>query len=90
MSDLFHKNVPSDFIQSVFKTMNEVPQHTFQVLTKRPDRVIQLNKNIKWTSKYLARNKCRILKMDQSNRTLKRNWSNNKISLYRTVTWASP
>ena len=50
MSDLFHKNVPSDFIQSVFKTMNEVPQHTFQVLTKRPDRVIQLNKNIKWTS----------------------------------------
>ena len=50
MSDLFHKNVPSNFILSVFKAMNEAPQHTFQVLTKRPDRVVQLNKTIRWTS----------------------------------------
>lgn len=50
MSDLFHKYVPSTFIQAVFKTMNETPQHTFQVLTKRPERVKQLSKTLKWTS----------------------------------------
>ena len=49
MSDLFHKHVPSSFIQSVFKTMNEAPQHTFQVLTKRPERANRLNKTLKWT-----------------------------------------
>ena len=43
MSDLFHKSVPSAFIESVFATMNEASQHTFQVLTKRPDRVVQLD-----------------------------------------------
>jgi len=35
MSDLFHENIPFDFIKAVFKVMNECPQHTFQVLTKR-------------------------------------------------------
>ena len=34
MSDLFHKKVPLEFIQKVFKVMNENPQHVFQVLTK--------------------------------------------------------
>lgn len=37
MSDLFHKDVPVDFIQRVFKVMKENPQHVFQVLTKRAD-----------------------------------------------------
>lgn len=37
MSDLFHKDVPIDFIQKVFKVMRENPQHVFQVLTKRAD-----------------------------------------------------
>lgn len=37
MSDLFHKDVPVEFIQKVFKVMNENPQHVFQVLTKRAD-----------------------------------------------------
>lgn len=37
MSDLFHKDIPVDFIQKVFKTMNENPRHVFQVLTKRAD-----------------------------------------------------
>ena len=36
MSDLFHDKVPASFIQRVFQTMNENPQHIFQVLTKRP------------------------------------------------------
>lgn len=37
MSDLFHKDVPIDFIQKVFKVMRDNPQHVFQVLTKRAD-----------------------------------------------------
>jgi len=37
MSDLFHEKMPFDFIQKVFKVMNENPQHIFQVLTKRAD-----------------------------------------------------
>ena len=41
MSDLFHKSVPTAFIESVFETMNQASQHTFQVLTKRPSRVDQ-------------------------------------------------
>lgn len=38
MSDLFHPDVPDDFIWSVFDTMTEADRHTFQVLTKRPQR----------------------------------------------------
>jgi protein gp37 len=37
MSDLFHKDVPLSYVQSVFKVMNDTPQHTYQVLTKRGD-----------------------------------------------------
>jgi protein gp37 len=37
MSDLFHKDVPIEYVQSVFKVMNDTPQHTYQVLTKRGD-----------------------------------------------------
>lgn len=39
MSDLFHDDVPDDFIDRVFAVMALAPQHTFQVLTKRPDRM---------------------------------------------------
>ncbi len=38
MSDLFHPEVPDDFIDGVFDTMARASQHTFQVLTKRPQR----------------------------------------------------
>ncbi len=38
MSDLFHELIPDGFIAQVFDIMNEFPQHTFQVLTKRPER----------------------------------------------------
>ena len=37
MSDLFHKEVPIQFIQQIFKVIKENPQHVFQVLTKRTD-----------------------------------------------------
>ncbi len=49
MSDLFHKSVPSGFIQDVFKIMNQTPQHTFQVLTKRPSRAARIGNRLKWT-----------------------------------------
>ena len=42
MSDLFHPDVPYDFIVDVFAVMNANRQHTFIVLTKRPDRYYQL------------------------------------------------
>ncbi len=38
MSDLFHEDVPLEFIQRVFDVMQRAPRHTFQVLTKRPER----------------------------------------------------
>lgn len=49
MSDLFHENVPADFVRKVFEVMNECPQHQFQVLTKRPDRALALAASVKWT-----------------------------------------
>lgn len=39
MSDLFHEDVPDEFIDRVFAVMALAPQHTFQILTKRPDRM---------------------------------------------------
>ena len=48
MSDLFHKAVPIDFVQSVFEVMNQASQHTFQVLTKRPGRVKQIDARLDW------------------------------------------
>ena len=48
MSDLFHRDVPVDFIQSVFAVMHEASWHTFQVLTKRADRLLALDAEIDW------------------------------------------
>lgn len=49
MSDLFHKDIPLEFIQRVFKVMNDNPQHVFQVLTKRADILLKYNKEFEWT-----------------------------------------
>jgi protein gp37 len=48
MSDLFQKNVPLDFIKKVFGVMKGASQHQFQVLTKRSDRLLELDKNLDW------------------------------------------
>jgi protein gp37 len=48
MSDLFHKNVPLNFILKIFDTMRQAHWHTFQVLTKRADRLQQLDSKIDW------------------------------------------
>jgi protein gp37 len=49
MSDLFHEDIPLDFIIKVFKVMNDNPQHVFQVLTKRAERLLELDSELKWT-----------------------------------------
>jgi protein gp37 len=48
MSDLFHPAVPTDFIERVFATMLAAQDHTFQVLTKRPERVLELASLLDW------------------------------------------
>ncbi len=48
MSDLFHEAVPDEFIHRVFDVMADCPQHTFQVLTKRPDRCLAMSKDLPW------------------------------------------
>ncbi len=49
MSDLLHEDVSLDFIKEVFKTMNETPQHIYQVLTKRADRLAEISHELTWT-----------------------------------------
>ncbi len=49
MSDLFHPDVPFPFIMKVFEVMNNTPQHTYQVLTKRADRLYELHHRLNWT-----------------------------------------
>src|SRR5690606_32994885 len=48
MSDLFHEKVPLEFIQRVFNVMNDNPQHIFQVLTKRSERLLKLHNKLTW------------------------------------------
>jgi protein gp37 len=66
MSDLFHKNVSLDFIQKIFSVMRQASWHQFQILTKRSQRLKELNSEIDWpdnvwmgvsveTSKYINR-----------------------------------
>ena len=48
MSDLFHENVPEEFIGRVFETMAACPQHIFQVLTKRSGRLRAVASQLPW------------------------------------------
>src|SRR5580692_5253231 len=50
MSDLFHEDVPDEFIGRVFQTMAACPQHTFQVLTKRSGRLKHIAGQLPWPS----------------------------------------
>ncbi len=50
MSDLFHEDVPVDFIIKTFDVMRRAHWHTFQVLTKRADRLAELDSQIVWPS----------------------------------------
>jgi protein gp37 len=48
MSDLFHADVPEDYIALVFDVMQRTPQHTYQILTKRAQRLASLATRLKW------------------------------------------
>lgn len=48
MSDLFHDEVPDSFIESVFDVIERTPRHTFQILTKRPERMVNLAPELPW------------------------------------------
>ena len=48
MSDLFHEEVPFDFIESVFDVMSRADQHVFQILTKRHERLAELAPSLPW------------------------------------------
>ena len=48
MSDLFHDDVPLDFIQAVFEVMGKAHWHTFQILTKRSERLVELAPKLSW------------------------------------------
>jgi protein gp37 len=49
MSDLFHRDIPLDYLLQVFDVMRRAHWHSFQVLTKRSDRLAQLAPSIEWT-----------------------------------------
>lgn len=49
MSDLFHDKVPFSFIEKIFVTMNESPQHVYQILTKRSVRLKEMAGDLPWS-----------------------------------------
>lgn len=49
MSDLFHNDLPIDYIKEVFQVMNNTPQHTYQILTKREKRLEKTAPFLNWT-----------------------------------------
>ncbi len=48
MGDLFHEDVPVEFIQRIFETMERCPQHLFQILTKRSKRLREIHHFFRW------------------------------------------
>ncbi|HDZ01227.1 MAG TPA: phage Gp37/Gp68 family protein [Nitrospirae bacterium] len=49
MSDLFHKDVPTEFIKQIFEMMNKAYWHHFQILTKRSRRLLKLDSQLNWS-----------------------------------------
>jgi protein gp37 len=48
MSDLFHKDVPDDFVLDIFSTMRQAQQHQYQILSKRAERLAKLSPELPW------------------------------------------
>ncbi|MDP2871803.1 MAG: phage Gp37/Gp68 family protein [Bacillota bacterium] len=48
MSDVFHEDVPFDFVHGIFETMEKASWHTFQLLTKRPERLLEFAREANW------------------------------------------
>jgi protein gp37 len=48
MSDLFHEDIPEEFVGEVFRVMGEADWHIFQILTKRAERLVELGERLNW------------------------------------------
>lgn len=48
MSDLFHEEMPHDYLIKIFSVMNKTPQHTYQILTKRIERATKISNVVNW------------------------------------------
>jgi len=48
MSDIFHEKIPDEYIEEIFSVMNQASWHTFQVLTKRPERLERIAHKLEW------------------------------------------
>jgi len=48
MSDLFHADVPEDYVRLVFDVMKKTPHHTYQILTKRAERLARVAPRLEW------------------------------------------
>jgi len=46
MSDLFHEKVPTSFVKQIWDVMEQTPRHTYQILTKRPDRMAEASQSL--------------------------------------------
>jgi len=49
MSDLFHVDVPEEYLRRVFDVMSQTPQHTYQILTKRAERLARIASRLQWS-----------------------------------------
>jgi protein gp37 len=49
MSDLFHEEMPLEYLKKVFAVMNEAHWHTFQIVTKRHENMLKMAKHVKWS-----------------------------------------
>ncbi len=53
MSDLFHEKVSKEFLLKIFDVMRRANWHKYQILTKRPERLLELDKNLPWAANIL-------------------------------------
>jgi protein gp37 len=70
MSDLFQEKIPLEFIQRVFDTMRRCPQHQFQILTKRAERLVEVAHELEWSKNICLAKYRHIYVFFQSNRYL--------------------
>ncbi len=54
MSDVFHADVPDEYIKKMFDTMNKAKQHRFVVITKRSERLAEMSDQLNWTDNIMA------------------------------------
>lgn len=68
MSDLFHENIPDEWIDRIFAVMALAPQHTFQVLTKRPERMMEYLQRLCCDEFYYERLICELENLNLEDR----------------------